>query len=253
MVWVWRQVPVMVMSESELRRQRAAQAAELNDVGEVGEEDAQMRDSSAGLQVALAEYSQGSLLWQASLTRVDQSLTLLVAGLAILATAEAGVFVALWASDRTAFYVVTAVLGTVGFLIVWMILDRDVRTRLMKTRAGRAQARLRNYFVSVAPDIELYLTDTLHDDWLTPYTYNAKPTTPLEGMPLTILAAVHAGSSAAAVVLAVHGGTTWVVTVGIAVTVGAYATLTFLVRRAIRLERQSYTPMFPRTARTPPH
>lgn len=232
----------MITSKAELRRQLAAQAAELNTLRA---ENVRLRETGAGLNVALAEYSRRSLQVQVSLTRVDQSLTLLAAGLAILASAQAGVFAGLWTSQRAGFYAATAVLCGVGSVFVCAVLVRDLRARLLQTQAEQVQARLRNYFVSLAPEVEPYLSDTLHDDWPTPYSQRKKSLTYRAWLLVAIVAGAFAGLSAASAALAVAGPAAWILEVGVAVAIGASAMLVLGMNRWLRAIRNRYKPAFP--------
>ncbi|MCP2273246.1 hypothetical protein LV75_005772 [Actinokineospora diospyrosa] len=198
-----------------------------------------------GLQVALAEYNRRALLVQVTVARMDQSLTLLIGGLAVLASAEGVLFAGLWTAKPLAFYWGTSFLSAAAAAFSCAILVRDAKTRLVQTRAEQAQARLRNYFVSLAPEIRPYLSDTIHDDWPTPYSAGTRSFTYRAWLAIAALAGACAGlSCAAALATSVHHW--WIVAAaGVAVTAGVAGELTRLVRRWLRKLSQAYTPLFP--------
>ncbi|WBB76007.1 hypothetical protein O7602_11015 [Micromonospora sp. WMMD1128] len=122
---------------------------------------------------------------------------------------------------------------------------RDFVARGSLTEAEKAQTRLRHYFVSQAPEVQPYLSDTIYDDWPTPFNNPRGSKTFAAWLVLVALASLFLGTATAA---AVHGLSqvssvvTLIVSIAVAASTGAglAAVLMRLARRQARLDRPMY-------------
>ncbi|GAA1871679.1 hypothetical protein GCM10009836_60650 [Pseudonocardia ailaonensis] len=201
---------------------------------------------AVGLQVALAEYQRRTVMVQSALTRIDQSLALLGAGLAILGSAATALLAGLWTADPGALRIGSAALAAGGWALVSVILARDLRCRLAQTEAEQVQSRLRNLFVSRAPHLERYLSDSIHDDWPTPYAASQHSGGYMVWILLVTVGGCLLGAATGLAVLATGSVPWWVaLLVGVAAGSANAAVTRSVLRRALRRRARSSVPLFP--------
>ncbi|WP_327004779.1 hypothetical protein OHA72_58775 [Dactylosporangium sp. NBC_01737] len=202
---------------------------------------------SVAMTIASNEYQRRIQQAQAAAGRVDQTPVILGTGLTLMLTAAAAALAVLWPTRTSVFWVFAAILSLSAGLFTVLVLYRDFVARVTLTDAEKAQTRLRNYFVSRAPEVEPYLSDTIYDDWPTPFNNPWRSKTFAAWLVLAAAASIFLGGavtfaaeSAAprsdagvfAAGFAVAGLSMWLLTMG----------LVRMARRRARLDR----PLFPR-------
>jgi hypothetical protein len=203
-------------------------------------------DSSA-LTIASNEYQRRIQQAQAAVGRVDQTPVILGTGLTLILTSAAAALAVLWPTRNAVFWVFAAILSAAAGLFTALVLYRDFVARSALTDAEKAQTRLRNYFVSRAPEVERYLSDTIYDDWPTPFNNPWRSKTFAAWLVLAAMASVFLGGAATftAESVAPHRDAIAFLT-GAAV---AALTMWLLTTALVRMARQQARldrPLFPR-------
>ncbi|WP_146605919.1 hypothetical protein, partial [Micromonospora craterilacus] len=125
--------------------------------------------TSVALMIASHEYQRRVQQAQAASARVDQTPTILGTGLTLLLSALVAIYAATWPADRSRFWLAAAAVCAMSSVFTVLVIYRDFVARSSLTDAEKAQTRLRHYFVSQAPEVQPYLSDTIYDDWPTPF------------------------------------------------------------------------------------
>lgn len=230
----------------DLQQQLAMHVAE---VGRLTIECADLRvalDQSSSLPVAIAEYQRRCALVQATQSRLDQTLALLAAGYAVIASGVVAAFSGLWPDERVAFYLASALLVVIAGLFTIAVFMRDLRSRLYQTESEQAQSRLRNFFIRCSPQVLPYLSDTIYDDWPTPYL-SPGPSSSYWMWRLMLASASGLALAATCLsLLSLSVSTEWSVAVAITVGLLCYSALILALRRHLRGKAARYIPQFPR-------
>lgn len=201
--------------------------------------------TSVALTIASQEYQRRVQQAQAASARVDQTPTILGTGLTLLLSALVAVYAATWPADRSRFWLAAAAVCAMSSVFTVLVIYRDFVARSSLTEAEKAQTRLRHYFVSQAPEVQPYLSDTIYDDWPTPFTNPRGSKTFAAWLVLVVLASMFLGTATAA---AVHGlyqanaVVTFTVSIAAAAATcaGLAAVLMRLARRQAGLDRPRY-------------
>lgn len=125
---------------------------------------------SSDLQIILAEYGYQQKRLETALSVINQTLTVYIAVFAILASATVGA-INFQSTDKRVTYAGLGLISLIAAVATFFSFIRNYKARMEQTDAERALCRLRNYFVTYAPDIQIYISGTLNDAWPTPYTH----------------------------------------------------------------------------------
>jgi hypothetical protein len=125
---------------------------------------------SAAIPFATGEISRTTAMIQAGQSRLDQTLALLVAGYAILASGATAVSVSLANSDPKLMAFSLASLCGAAVIFTIAVFMRDLVNRLARVEHQQAEARIRNYLTSVCPELIPYLSGPINDDFPTLYS-----------------------------------------------------------------------------------
>lgn len=123
----------------------------------------------AELQIILAEYNYQHQLLHSSTEGVGRTLNLYLGVLAFLAAIATGGLAFIPAQTNYSLLIFGLLTG-IAALASFFTFVQSYQTRIEKTKAELALCRLRNYFKDNHPELHIYLSGPLHDDWNTPYT-----------------------------------------------------------------------------------
>ncbi len=198
------------------------------------------------LAFLISEYEAQHVRVQASINSVSQAVALFVGGVTLLATAVTGAAAILFPNQSN------LGLGIVSCAFLFtaaggaLTLFATYRARMQQTDSEQSLSRLRRYFLTTWPHLNIYVIGTVHDDWRTPYTHPWSSNTVRGWLSLIGFSSSAFGAGTALAGVALLGLThPWTVLLGISSGLAAFLSLCAWLWSRLKNKRDGYRPSFP--------